>query len=249
MFDLGLRQQYKPSMTAVQVTWTHMYAQTEGWDCNWVYILKYKTHFQWICSLCICKICFKLCFYSFVCTGERSILCSLCNQKSVKLVVVERFRCISCRGCSTTTTGTFTVTSSSRTLHPACMRHPGSWPPSPHSTPSALSPESLVSLEEMGWFQEMYIEFWTRTQTMEDNRFFCLIVNITTPTGARSKCFLISYTGKVGRWTMLVGTLSPPGHSSVCLRACVCVRACIVAELWPFDIPQHVRLQNSTPIS
>lgn len=46
MFDLGLRQQYKPSMTAVQVTWTHMYAQTEGWDCNWVYILKYKTHFQ-----------------------------------------------------------------------------------------------------------------------------------------------------------------------------------------------------------
>lgn len=32
MFDLGLRQQYKPSMTAVQVTWTRMYAQTEGWD-------------------------------------------------------------------------------------------------------------------------------------------------------------------------------------------------------------------------
>jgi len=55
-----------------------------------------------------------------------------------------RFTCTSCRGCSTTTTGTFTSTWSSRRSDPACTPPPGSSPPSPRTSPSALWPESSV---------------------------------------------------------------------------------------------------------
>lgn len=61
-------------------------------------------------------------------------------------VVFGRSRCTSCRGCSTIITEIFTATWSSRRSGPVYMQLPGFSPSSPHTSHSALWPESLVNL-------------------------------------------------------------------------------------------------------
>lgn len=145
---------------------------------------------------------FKFCFYLLVCTRKRSIICSLCNQKSVKLICCRKIQ----------------MYQLSRLLHDYhrdlhCHLEQQDIAPSLYAPPWFLT--TFASQYPLGFVARVFGEFGGNrrisrnvykilNQDTDDRRQGILLFSHCweyhhTHRCVCSKCILISYTAKVGR--------------------------------------------------